>query len=257
MNADNNDMTQKHQFPLEKESRGSASGRFFAGLIIISIGSVLLATKLGIEFPYWLLSWRMLVLAIGLYVGFRHGFRGPVWIVMVIIGSTLFLDMVAPELHFHDYIWPLIIIMAGLSIMFRPRHKRKDWRRKWEEKMSKSEHTDNNDFLDSVTIFGSLKKNIFSKNFKGGDITTIFGGTELNLTQADMDTPAELDITQIFGGAKLVIPPHWRIKTEDIVSIFGGVEDKRPILPETSYDQTKILVLKGTNIFGGIDIKSY
>jgi hypothetical protein len=69
--------------------------------------------------------------------------------------------------------------------------------------------------------------------------------------------PIVLDITQIFGGAKLIIPPHWKIQSEEIVSIFGSVEDKRPVLPESNYDSGKVLVLKGTNIFGGIDIKSY
>ena len=102
-----------------------------------------------------------------------------------------------------------------------------------------------------------IKKNIFSKTFRGGDIVTIFGGTELNLTQADVPHRIVLDITQIFGGAKIIIPPHWKIHSEDVVSIFGSVEDKRPILPDVNYDPTKLLILKGTNIFGGIDIKSY
>jgi hypothetical protein len=116
---------------------------------------------------------------------------------------------------------------------------------------------DQDDSLDSVTIFGGIKKNIFSKNFRGGEIVTIFGGTELNFTQADMPNRIELEITQIFGGAKLIVPPHWKIQSEDIVSIFGGIEDKRPPMPNTNYDQNKVLILKGTNIFGGIDIKSF
>jgi hypothetical protein len=86
---------------------------------------------------------------------------------------------------------------------------------------------------------------------------TIFGGTELNFGQADMNNRIVLDITQIFGGAKLIVPPHWRIHSEEIVSIFGSVEDKRPIVANPTYDENKVLILKGTNIFGGIDIKSY
>ncbi len=42
------------------------------------------------------------------------------------------------------------------------------------------------DYIDAVTVFGGVKKNILSKNFRGGDVTTFMGGTELNLTHADI-----------------------------------------------------------------------
>ena len=114
---------------------------------------------------------------------------------------------------------------------------------------------DKQDFIDTTSIFGSTKKNILSKNFVGGDITNIFGGTELNLTQADIQGKAVIDITTIFGGAELFVPSHWTVKSE-IVTIFGGVEDKRSIstIPDTA---DKVLILKGTVIFGGIDIKNF
>jgi hypothetical protein len=67
-----------------------------------------------------------------------------------------------------------------------------------------------------------------------------------------------LELTQIFGGTKLIVPPHWKIQSEDLVAIFGGVEDKRAILSDPSVvSGSKVLVLRGTCIFGGIDIKSF
>jgi hypothetical protein len=107
-------------------------------------------------------------------------------------------------------------------------------------------------------VFGGVKKNIISKNFRGGETVTIFGGTEINLTQADVNGGVVLDLTQIFGGTKLIVPPHWRIQSKDMVAIFGGVDDKRPLLSNASTEETnKVLILKGTCIFGGIDIRSY
>jgi hypothetical protein len=41
-----------------------------------------------------------------------------------------------------------------------------------------------------------------------------------------------------------------------MVTIFGGLNDKRPIQATVS-DDAKVIVLKGTCLFGGIDIKSY
>jgi hypothetical protein len=42
------------------------------------------------------------------------------------------------------------------------------------------------------------------------------------------------------------------------VAIFGGVDDKRPMLANPTGEETnKILILKGTCLLGGIDIRSY
>ena len=111
--------------------------------------------------------------------------------------------------------------------------------------------------MDSVSIFGSLKKNIITKDFKGGEAVLIFSGAELNLSQADINGKVSIDLTQMFAGSKLIVPPHWTIHTEDMVCIFGGVEDKRTFRQDALTDSSKVLVLKGTCIFGGIDIKSF
>ena len=95
---------------------------------------------------------------------------------------------------------------------------------------------------------------ILSKEFKGGDIVNIFGGAEIDLTQADIKGKAVLDLVQIFGGTKIIIPSDWQVQSK-MVALFGGIEDKRnPALPK---NPDKILVIDGTSIFAGIDILSY
>lgn len=74
--------------------------------------------------------------------------------------------------------------------------------------------------------------------------------------QADINGKVMIDVTQIFGGTKLLVPAHWEVQTE-MVAIFGGIEDKRPQSHDKNYDGVKILVIVGTSVFGGIDIKSY
>ena len=54
-----------------------------------------------------------------------------------------------------------------------------------------------------------------------------------------------------------IVPPHWRIHSDDLVCILGGIDDKRPLTNDLNYDPNKLLVIKGTCILGGIDIKSY
>ncbi|MOA33851.1 hypothetical protein D3C78_1551840 [compost metagenome] len=64
-----------------------------------------------------------------------------------------------------------------------------------------------------------------------------------------------MDIENVFGGTKLLVPANWEVKVET-VSVFGGVNDKRPVMP-ASDAPSKIMIIKGTCVFGGIDIKSY
>jgi hypothetical protein len=108
------------------------------------------------------------------------------------------------------------------------------------------------DYLDTVSVFGGVKKTIFSKNFRGGEIVNIFGGAELDFTQADINGRVVIDITQIFGGTKIVVPSNWKV----ISAVFASVDDKRLRTP-ASYDTEKVLVLKGVSIFAGVDVRSY
>lgn len=238
---------------IEKDTHGSSnldnrSGRLFGGLILVAIGGALLARQIGADVPYWLFSWKVLLIAIGLFIGSRHSFRGIGWLFPILIGSVFLLEDFVPGLTIQQYIWPVVIIAFGLFMMARPRHRRpKDWN--WETQIS------SDDFIDATSVFGGTRKNIIAKDFKGGDITTFFGGTDLNLTQADIQGKVVIDITQVFGGTKLIIPPNWTLQSE-VVCVFGGIEDKRPLSKETP-DPTKVLVLRGTCVFGGIDIRSF
>jgi len=234
----------------------SHSGRTFTGVAIVIIGALLLIDRMGFDFPDWLISIGTLLIVIGGYVGIRQSFKGPVWIILLLIGSVFLVDELEPSLSLDNYFWPLIIISIGLMILFRSKKRQTSPVMAWQDDAS-SDPTSPQDVIDSVTIFGGDKRRIISKTFRGGEVTTIFGGTEIDLTQADVTRPIDLELTQIFGGTKLIVPPHWRIHSEDMVCIFGGVDDKRPLLPDTNTDPGKILVLRGTCMFGGIDIKSF
>ncbi|MCL4638358.1 MULTISPECIES: LiaF transmembrane domain-containing protein [Olivibacter] len=122
------------------------------------------------------------------------------------------------------------------------------------EQAEQSSSKVNEDYIDSVSIFGQVKKNIYSKNFKGGDIVNIMGGADINLIQADIQHPVILEVVQIFGGTTILVPAHWKVNPE-MTAIFGGVEDKR-FINNVAVDNRKNLIIKGTSIFGGITIKS-
>lgn len=262
---------------MEDIYRSHRTGRFFGGLIIVAAGVALLLKQTGIMvFPGWLFTWPMFLIVLGLYIGARHSFRVGGWIIVMLVGGAFLAQNFFTHLDVEDYIWPIVIIGVGL-MMLLPRRR---WYKHghWAEKQywaSHKEHWANQkgnwkshkysykagegvpsseDYIDSVSFFGGVHKVIMSKDFKGGDIVNVFGGTEINLTQADIKGKVVLEVVQIFGGTKIIIPSDWEVQSK-MVAIFGGIEDKRnPALPK---NPEKVLVIDGTSIFAGIDILSY
>jgi len=238
----------------EKPNDNFRNGRALGGLVIITVGTLLLVKKMGIDLPSWLFSWEMILITIGIYIGARHRFKSLQWLIPVAIGVAF---LIGDEIDFdvHRYIWPVIIIVVGLVMILRP-HRTKRSEEYWRNFGANNERS-SEDHIDSTTIFGGTKKNIISKDFRGGESFCMFGGVELNLMQADINGRVVIELTQVFGGTKLVIPPHWKLQSEEVVSVFGGLDDKRPIMQNSMVDDSKVIVLRGTCIFGGIDIKSY
>jgi hypothetical protein len=118
--------------------------------------------------------------------------------------------------------------------------------------------------LDDVYIFWGGRRRILSKNFVGGDIVAIFGGFEIDLTQADFPgDQVEIETVAIFGGGELRVPPNWEVIVEN-VGIFGGTSDRTwhpnavpaAAAPAAPAVPTKRLIVKGVAIFGGLTIKN-
>jgi predicted membrane protein len=268
------------------DKNSSNNSRVLGGLLIIAIGLIFFLRQSGIAFfPYWLFSWPMILIAVGLFVGFKHGFRGPGWLVLLIVGSFFLIDTILDVHNMRRYLVPAILVGIGVMLIVRPKKKdpnrpamKDSWKSNFNEpktwnsgstatsgtatsdtaatnSFTNSGPTNEAEKLDAAAIFGGVKKNILSKNFIGGEAVSIFGGSEIDLSKADINGTVKIDITAILGGAKLIVPPNWTVRQE-VAAIFGGVDDKREIHTLTT-DPNKVLVLKGTAFMGGIEIACY
>ena len=247
------------------ERRRSGHSHIWTGVFILLIGVAALVKASFTDLPDWVFSWQTFLIALGFFSGIKHGFRGASWFILILIGTAFLFRDYYPDLYIRRYIWPAALIIVGGFLIIRPRH-RHHWLSSEDEKKNAGQQPGNSilgeeekwskdDFVNTNCIFGGTKRNILSKEFKGGDIVNIFGGTELNLSQADIQGKIVIEITNFFGGTKLIVPSNWEVKSE-AVTVFGGLEDKRSIGASTE-SSGKILLLKGTVIFGGIEIKSF
>ncbi|HLZ17187.1 MAG TPA: LiaF domain-containing protein [Cyclobacteriaceae bacterium] len=228
--------------------KSTRSGRSLAGLVLVIVGGVLLSRQLGVDIPLWLISWEMLLVTLGIYFGARRSFHPGGWIALILVGTAFLLMDFYPEVLIWHYIWPALIIVAGLWMILKPKKQKRDWD-SWRSVPDSSDS-----FIETNSVFGGTKKKVLSKDFKGGEINTVFGGNDIDLSQADINGVATLEANVVFGGVKLIVPAHWQIKSE-VDCAFGSMEDKRR--DTTVAAENKTLVLKGGVVFGSIEIKSY
>lgn len=223
------------------------------GLLLMLVGILFLGNTLDLPLPEWLFSWPMLLIGIGIFSGIANKFKDWSWLIMVGIGFIFIIDdITGKDIKAFSLLIPFVMIYYGLKFMLKKDKKVHVFD---EETGDVKEDVNYEGELSMTAVFAGNKKIIVNKNFKGGEIISVFGGNELNLINADFNGTVKLEIISIFAGTKLIVPSNWIIKSE-MVSVFGGLDDKRN-QNVASASGDKILLIEGTNIFGGIDIRSY
>lgn len=255
------------------QHKGETQGRLVAGVLILIAGLLFMFNNFGFLSPrveYYVFSWKTLLIAIGvLNLLFSH--NRTAGFILIAVGVAFWIpDIFELPIRAGRFIWPLAIIAVGLFLLFNRSDPGQEFRF-WEEKRRGNNSSDEgtqpsgqpdfiqSDYLDEVAIFGGGDRIVTSKNFKGGRITAIFGGSKINMIHAKL-APGNnlLDVVSIFGGSEIIVPSDWLIRVE-VVSIFGGYSDKRIIhaQEEIKEDSTSVLTIKGLALFGGGEIKSY
>jgi predicted membrane protein len=169
--------------------------------------------------------------------------------VLIVLGVLFELDALGIA-HFHwGSLWPLAVIAAGLMVMWTTLEARR----------TSANLGDPRNTLNEFALFGGCERRITSMDFKGGTLTAICGGIEIDLRQATIaDAQAELTINALCGGCEVRVPDTWEVVAHG-QGIFGGYVDstKAPI-PADALAGTprKVLLLRGVAIFGGVEIKN-
>lgn len=228
--------------------------RLLLGIAIIAIGFLFLAKNFNLldyEIRRYIFRWEVILIVLGIVFIAGRGNRST-GIILLVIGSVFYLrDFIDFDFSFWQLFWPGVLIMAGLLIIFRHR-------------LDRDNHNNNriltgDDVIDEIALFGGGDRVVTSPQFQGGKVTTIFGGLNYNMLKAKL-APGEnvIDVFCLFGGMKLIVPEGWTVKIR-VMSFFGGFSDKhRYRVSETSGgDNASHLVIRGTVIFGGGEIKSY
>ena len=235
-----------------ENSENRTDKRFLLGGILIVIGAFLLLGSMDIldfRVSRIIFSWPFFISIIGVFILLNTNkkiFGG----ILTGIGLFFLLERIVPGLHYHGgIIIPVILISLGAYIILNQR-------KKGIEDPEKSGFF-KKDLIDDVSIFGGGTKIISSDNFRGGNVTAIFGGSEINLTGCKLaEGDQYIDALMIFGGTTIIVPRDWNVIV-NVTSILGGFSDKSVRDPNIIPDQSRTLHVKGLAMFGGGELKNY
>lgn len=234
------------------KSKRMKKGMF--GFLVIAAGTLLLLFNLNIvpaSYERIFFSWEMLLIVIGLVniVSKDNWFVGCI---LILIGGFFMSDrLLELPIDFSKIFWPVLIIAIGVMIVIK-----KTFKNGMNCNTLNHNYQTEAGYIKESNIFGGSKRKITPSEFKGGKITCIFGGSEIDLTQATLaEGKNVLEISAIFGGVSLIVPSDWMVHVE-VNSILGGFADKRHLF-KTDANSNRELFIKGSTIFGGGEIKSY
>ena len=232
---------------------GSLTGGVVLGGILILVGLAFLLDHLGyIDIGRIWRFWPLLLV----FAGISHVFSSErrFWgLLLILFGTFLQLNQLGIAHFGWAMFWPVLLIAAGLMVMWNSLIARKatgTW--------SGLGQGDPRTTVNGAAVFSGLERRVTTQDFQGGSVTAIFGGIELDLTDANMQADeATLEINCVFGGAEVRVPDSWIVAFRG-APVFGGVEDKTRLRHsgDTGDSRHKVLNIIGTVVFGGLEIKN-
>jgi hypothetical protein len=211
----------------------------FLGVLIVAVGVIALLIQLdvvdldlGQVFADW---WPLIVIGVGVValVTVPRAWVGPTVIIAVGVFFLLrTLDVI--DINIWE-LWPVALILVGLSLL-----------------TSFGRRTSEEDTINSTVIWWGSERRTRSQQFKGGSLTAIMGGIEVDLREANIVDKAEIAIFALWGGVEVKVPPTWRVRVSGL-PLLGGWEDKTTIPLE---DGPPELIVHVTAIMGGAEITS-
>jgi cell wall-active antibiotic response 4TMS protein YvqF len=230
------------------DDRFRVTPRLIGGLAVAAVGLLLLLDRLDLmDAEAYLEWWPLALVAIGILhlTQPREGGRRFVGLIWIVAGAWLLLNSLdLLDLQIWDAFWPLILIALGGALAWRALRG----------PVARTPGAPDVDTISAVAILGGTKRASSSAAFRGGELTAVMGGCEIDLRQARIAEGGEavIDTLAFWGGIEIKVPESWAVVGK-VVPLLGAFEDKtRP--PQAGAPPR--LVVRGMAIMGGVDVSN-
>ena len=217
------------------------------GIAFIVVGLILAGNAIGItNIDIFLDGWWALFIIVPCFIGLFNDSDKTGNVIGLVIGGALLLA--CQGLLNFEMVWKLVVpvalVIIGVSIIFKD-----SIHGKINSEISKINKSQK-DIPSYCATFSEQNANFENEEFRGADLTAVFGGVKCDLRQAIINSDTVIKAESIFGGVEIYVPSNVKVKIKS-TPIFGGVTDKSVHNQESEHT----IYINSTCIFGGVDIK--
>jgi len=232
------------------ENRLPLTGRLVFGFVVIALGVLFTLDNLSLLSAGEILRWwpaLLLVYGVTRLTGACCRQSTVPGIIFTLAGALLLL-------HEFDFIridpwdfWPVVLVVVGGSMVAGA------MRRARGAGAPVAPGAESDAAFSTFVMWSGIERKVSAQDFRGGDVTAIMGGAEIDLRQAKMPGGrAVIDVTVMWGGVELYVPGDWTV-TVEALPLMAGIEDAtRAPAGEVRGN----LVVKGVVLMGGVEIKN-
>lgn len=226
------------------ERTRSIAPQLVIGLLIIVLGLLFTLENLGfIDAHDYLRFWPAGLVAIGLVKLWQGCASGTLsGSIFVFAGVWLLLESMGIVTISLWNLWPMLFVLVGGSMVWRGLYGRR----------TDSNPIDSHSTVSAMAVLAGVNRRSNSTTFRGGDLTAVMGGCQIDLRQAAIEGEAVIDVFAMWGGIELRVPENWSVSGR-VTPILGGYEDKTHPTPGASNQR---LLVRGFVIMGGVEIKN-
>jgi predicted membrane protein len=229
------------------------------GLLIILFGILLLIDNIipGLHFFSRLFSWPIILIALGLIIGYKSRYENPASYILIMVG-IFFLVLRVFHINFNVLFWPVILIAVGFALItgktrknrFRPRPippKEPIWDKRVFDESDLTNNTGTRKENLSDDHAGSNEGNGATNDNQSKDFKESKQSANQESTQ-DYTRDDYIDSTSVFSSNKINVVSR-NFRGGDVVNIFAGTE-----INLMHADMNEPAVLEVVQLFGGSTI---
>jgi hypothetical protein len=244
-------------------------GRLVVAFGLILVGLLLLMPYIGFDWSLDLWDfWPCIFILHGLsLLGRSEGRRADGWIWIFFGGLLLGSNLGLYRLHI-GFVWPLLVIALGLMLLLRSRPNgsfHEPARKPAGTAGPESESSNGFRYASEASetpqilwVLGGTHHFIESRRFRNGQVTSVLSKGQVDLTRADIEGEAELDVLSLLGTIEVIIPEGWEIVMHG-TSLIGDMKDDTGTARgpgRAASPAAKRLVVKGLALLGDVIIRN-
>ena len=223
------------------------SHRIWLGGVLILLGFLFLLDQTRVlDFGDFISTWWPLILIV---VGLNR-ITGPknLGLGLTLLFLGLFFQLAELKIIDGDLVWrywPVLLILFGVWLVLKAGGT-----------LKAGKAADDTERLKVFAILGGIKRQITSKQFRGGEATALLGGIDLDFRMAELsEGENELRVTTIMGGIDIRVPESWNVAVSG-TPILGSIEDRTGKQAQTDVIKKGTLRINCFALLGGIEIKN-